>query len=55
VSPTLEYLLKREWSMGNGQCPNCCGVPEGWLGHPCIADRNRSGIKATAAGLGSPG
>jgi len=35
MTKTLEYLLQREWSMGNGQCPDCCGVPEGWLGHPC--------------------
>ena len=31
----VEYLRKREWSMGNGQCPDCCGVPESWHGHPC--------------------
>lgn len=30
----LDYLLKQEWSMGNGQCPECCGVPESWHGHP---------------------
>lgn len=24
------YLQKLEWSMGNGQCPECCGVPKGW-------------------------
>lgn len=30
----LDYLRKKEWSMGNGQCPECCGVHEGWLGHP---------------------
>lgn len=29
----LDYLLKQEWSMGNGQCPECCGVPESWHGH----------------------
>lgn len=29
-----DYLRKREWSMGNGQCPDCCGVPPDWLGHP---------------------
>lgn len=29
----LSYLLKREWSMGNGQCPDCCGVPASWHGH----------------------
>lgn len=21
--------------MGNGQCPECYGTPESWLGHPC--------------------
>lgn len=31
----VEYLRKREWSMGNGQCPDCCGVPQDWHGHPC--------------------
>lgn len=30
-----DYLRKREWSMGNGQCPECCGVPPSWHGHPC--------------------
>ena len=20
-----KYLRKQEWSMGNGQCPECCG------------------------------
>ena len=24
-NPALEYLRKREWSMGHGQCPDCCG------------------------------
>lgn len=31
----LNYLKKLEWSMGNGQCPECCGVPPSWYGHPC--------------------
>lgn len=30
----LQYLLDREWSMGNGQCPDCYGVPPSWHGHP---------------------
>jgi hypothetical protein len=30
----LKYLKDKEWSMGNGQCPECCGVPESWHGHP---------------------
>lgn len=33
----LEYLLKKEWSMGNGQCPECGGVPESWFPHPLHA------------------
>jgi len=28
----LKYLKEREWSMGNGQCPDCYGVHEGWYG-----------------------
>ena len=35
MDKAIEYLKKREWSMGNGQCPDCCGVPESWHGHPC--------------------
>lgn len=31
---TAAYWRKKEWSMGNGQCPKCLGVHEGWLGHP---------------------
>ena len=30
----VKYLLKKEWSMGNGQCPDCYGVPARWHGHP---------------------
>jgi len=29
----LDYLLKQEWSMGCGQCPECCGKPESWFGN----------------------
>jgi hypothetical protein len=32
---TLKYLREKEYSMGNGQCPECCGVPPSWHGHPC--------------------
>jgi len=39
----LEYLQKREWSMGNGQCPECYGVPESWHGHPCYMDAKTIG------------
>ena len=28
------YLKSKEWSTGNGQCPECCGVPPSWYGHP---------------------
>ena len=34
---TVEYLRNREWSMGNGQCPECCGHPLEWIGHPCCS------------------
>ena len=30
VSDDLEYLLDKEWSMGNGQCPVCCGCKPGF-------------------------
>ncbi len=32
------YLRSREWSMGNGQCPECQGLKPGrtWLGHPSV-------------------
>jgi hypothetical protein len=35
MSKHVEYLSAMEWSMGNGQCPECCGMPESWHGHPC--------------------
>lgn len=35
MSDAATYLRKREWSMGNGQCPDCHGVPASWHGHPC--------------------
>ena len=31
----VKFLRNKEWSMGNGQCPECCGVPASWHGHPC--------------------
>lgn len=34
MNKATEYLKKQEWSMGNGQCPECCGVPASWHGHP---------------------
>lgn len=33
MNNTLKHLKEKEWSMGNGQCPECYGVPESWLGH----------------------
>ena len=27
---TKKYLLKKEWSMGNGQCDECCGLKPGF-------------------------
>ena len=26
MKTTIEFLRKKEWSMGNGQCPDCCGL-----------------------------
>ena len=34
MQEATKYLRKREWSMGNGQCPDCEGVPASWHGHP---------------------
>jgi hypothetical protein len=41
----LDYLLKHEWSMGNGQCPDCGGVPESWFPHPCHPTADTLGHK----------
>ena len=27
----IEYLREKEWSMGNGQCPECGGLSKEWL------------------------
>jgi hypothetical protein len=27
---TKLYLTKKEWSMGNGQCDECCGLGPNW-------------------------
>lgn len=40
---TLKYLLKKEWSMGNGQCPECEGVPESWFPHPLCKTSSKLG------------
>ena len=42
----LPNLLRHEWSMGNGQCPECNGVPQSWLGHPCHPTQATIGHKA---------
>ena len=34
MQKALKFLRDKEWSMGNGQCPTCYGVPESWFGHP---------------------
>ncbi|MDY6862956.1 MAG: hypothetical protein SV062_08205 [Thermodesulfobacteriota bacterium] len=41
----LKYLKKQEWSMGNGQCPECYGVSPKWLGHPLHLDSSTIGHK----------
>ncbi len=35
MSKALKFLLKNEWTMGNGQCDECCGGHKGWHDHPC--------------------
>jgi hypothetical protein len=31
----VAYLIKKQWSMGNGQCPECQGMqPGGWYRPP---------------------
>lgn len=42
---TLEYLQGKEWSMGNGQCPDCGGVPSSWYGHPLYLNPKNIGHK----------
>lgn len=44
-----EYLRSKEWSMGNGQCPECYGVPPSWLGHPSYLDSSSIGHKPNCA------
>lgn len=39
----LTYLQNKEWSMGNGQCPECYGVSEEWLGHPLYLTSEKLG------------
>jgi len=42
-SSRIEYLIEKEWSLGNGQCPACYGVSESLYGHPCYTDPNNIG------------
>lgn len=44
-SRALKFLLKKEWSMGNGQCPECFGVSRDWLGHPNYLTSHQLGHK----------
>ena len=46
MDKAIDYLKKREWSMGNGQCPECFGVPESWHGHPCHMSAKTIGHEA---------
>ena len=46
MNKVTKYLRKREWSMGNGQCPDCGGVPERWHGHPLHMTTNTIGHEA---------
>ena len=58
MSKTLEWLQAKEWKAGNGQCPECWGVHEGWLGHPLHLDASRIGHKKDcplAAGIAELG
>lgn len=41
----VTYLRSKEWSMGNGQCPECCGAHAGWYGHPCHLEEASIGHK----------
>jgi hypothetical protein len=43
MNSATKYLLAREWSMGNGQCPDCCGVPPSWHGHPLYLKTEKIG------------
>ena len=47
MNVTINYFKKREWSMGNGQCPDCFGVPPNWHGHPCHKDPNSIGHRGS--------
>ena len=39
----VKCLRGLEWSSGNGQCPECCGVSEAWHGHPLYLNASTIG------------
>lgn len=45
MSKAIDYLRSKEWSMGNGQCPECHGTHEGWFPHPCYMTPDTIGHK----------
>lgn len=54
ASRGLLYLLKEEWSMGNGQCPACHQIPRIWRGHPSylVGHKADCGLAAAITELG---
>lgn len=45
----MGYLRDIEWSMGNGQCPSCHGVPPEWHGHPLHMEASSIGHELDCA------
>lgn len=45
MKSVIKFLKDKEWSLGNGQCPECYGVPESWLGHPLYLNSKGIGHK----------
>ena len=45
MGKVIDYLQAREWSMGNGQCPDCCGLSLDWLRHFTYLPDRRAGHK----------
>ncbi len=51
-----EYLRNREWSLGNGQCPDCCGLdpkPGLWDGRGTVGHTPKCKLANTLRELGS--
>ena len=44
-STAAAYLRSKEWSLGNGQCPECGGVHQGWFPHPNFLTADKIGHK----------